>query len=186
MKSKASCLVLVEKLDNELDLMYRMIAKKPVEALCHQPAEDQWSVLQICKHLQLSENLSLKNLQYNMGRIASRPTISFKNAVSSKMLGLALQSPLKFKSPVPTRYDHSPDTLILSDVFKEWSFTRRELKKSIEECAEDAFSKQIYKHPYAGYLTIGQMMIFFRDHFTHHHKQILQRLRDWQIAHPEK
>lgn len=182
MNRKASSLNVLKELDSKLDSLQRKMVTQHFEALYYQPSVDKWSALQICKHLQLSEYLSLKNLKYNIGRIDTRPSASIKNAISSKILGLALHSPLKFKSPIPTRYDHHPKTLTLSEIFDEWLLTRQELKMIIDKCREESFSKQLYKHPYAGYLSIWQMIAFFRDHFDHHHKQIHQRLRDWQIS----
>lgn len=180
MKKRNRCIELLEELNKKLKTLDDTLSPMPHNRLTHAPEQNVWSPYQICKHLQLSESLSLKNAKYNVGRFDTRPALNLKNSISSKGLSFVLFSPLKFKSPPSTRYDENQHALTNEEVFKDWWITREEMKELIKNCPTEAFSKQIYKHPYVGYLSLEQMLIFFRNHFMHHKKQIIQRLTSWK------
>lgn len=167
-------------LNGQLALLRDRIITADPQAIIHQPEPGVWSPIQVCMHLYLAEELSLKNAKYNIGRLESREKIGLKAKINSLALTAVLASPLKFKSPPATRYDDQFESLEAQEVFENWFVLRREIIQFIQASPANAFDCQIYKHPYAGYLSIGQMISFFKHHYHHHLKQIDSRLKNWE------
>ncbi len=169
----------LSRLNAKLTNLHRHILGFPVEAQTYQPGKGIWSPLQVCKHLQLSESLSLENLEYNLGRLETRPNANLKSGFNLFLMKMALISPLKYKAPAKVTHEGSSTGLDAGAVFREWFECREKLEKRFTSCPPGAFSKQVFKHPYAGYLTAYQMLRFFEYHFDHHARQITSRLQDW-------
>lgn len=170
----------IHRLNAKLTNLHHHILSFPVEAHTYQPGTGIWSPLQVCKHLQLSESLSLKNLEYNLGRIETRPNATPKSNFNLFLMKMALISPLKYKAPATVTHEGPPASLDAGAVFRAWFSVREKLEERFHAFPQEAFSKQVFKHPYAGYLTAYQMLRFFAYHFDHHARQINRRLRRWE------
>jgi hypothetical protein len=59
-----------------------------------------------------------------------------------------------------------------AEAASRWSELRNELITFIES-HEAAFGRHLaYRHPYAGRMTMHQMLIFLNDHMAHHLRQV--------------
>lgn len=97
--------------------------------------------------------------------------------IRSLLLRWYLLSGLKAKAPQRVNTSSLPDSDSLDQVTRQWSEERQLLGALLEKIPPDYFNKTIYKHPFAGYLTISGMLDFFEAHFRHHVLQISKTAR---------
>ena len=94
MSSKKSYSInLLKKLDSELIELEKYLQSFSDAELKKAPAPGKWSVLQICMHVKLGEELSLKNAVFNVGRVEQRPSAGLINDLRSIGLRFVLWSP---------------------------------------------------------------------------------------------
>ncbi|MEL6717876.1 MAG: DinB family protein, partial [Bacteroidota bacterium] len=88
-----------------------------------------------------------------------------------------LKSPMKRKAPEAIAGENLPEYTTFWDVAKKWKSEREELRKSLAEIPEEIFTKELYKHPFAGRMTLEDMLAFFQAHYNRHKKQIYRTLK---------
>jgi hypothetical protein len=134
------------------------------------PDAHSWSIVQVCHHLILSEELSLqylnKKLQYN-SPIAQAGIWAF---LRSSFINYALRFPIRYRAP--KRVSEFPETLEWIDLKSRWVTVRIGMRERLEKIPEEYLDKLVYKHPSIGRLTIDQMLTFFKNHIFRHEKQI--------------
>lgn len=158
------------RLEKQRDEFLNLYRQKNREQLRFKPEADSWNMLQVMRHLVTAESLSLIYIK----RKLSKPESGLKAGVMAKirafLLKLALALPIKFKAPkIAEVKENYPD---FESTNEEWDNARQELKNLLLNADEEIFSKTIYKHPRAGYLTLKQTISFMGDHIGHHLKQV--------------
>ncbi|MDX5482782.1 MAG: DinB family protein [Hymenobacteraceae bacterium] len=136
------------------------------------PAEGKWSVNQIVAHLVLVEKLTMGYMQHKLQKQEALPPSSFSSWISSVLLKLALMSGKKFKAPAPVAT--VPDRASLPALRREWNEIRYKMEDVLTELPPQVLDKCLFKHPYAGPLSVSQTLDFIQDHFDHHLRQIQQ------------
>lgn len=150
------------------------------EDLLNKPAlGGKWSINQHVAHLILVDKVTMGYVQHKLKKKEELTTPSFSNYFKSILLKLALQSGRKFKAPAPVAT--VPDTAVLSDLRREWDDVRFTMEDVLTETPDELMDKSLFKHPYAGPLTLPQTLTFLQDHFDHHHRTI-QQLKHHFIA----
>jgi hypothetical protein len=134
------------------------------------PDLHSWSIVQVCHHLILSEELSLqylnKKLQYK-SPIAQAGIWAF---LRSSLTNYALQLPIRYRAP--KRVSEFPENLDWNNLKSRWVAVRIGMQECLEKIPEEYVNKLVYKHPSIGRLTIDQMLTFFKNHIFRHEKQI--------------
>jgi hypothetical protein len=134
------------------------------------PDAKSWSILQVCLHLIVSEELSLlylnKKLQYK-SKIAPA---GISSSLRSFSLNLVLRFP--FRLSAPQRVSEFPKNLDWITLKDRWVNVREGMKKRLATIPEDMKDKLVYKHPSVGRLSLYQMLTFFRTHINRHENQI--------------
>lgn len=147
------------------------------EELLNRPAaEGKWSINQIIAHLVQSEQLTNSYLQRKM-REESHETAGLSHVVRSLLLRVALNTGMKFKAPEAAA--HMPAHAALSSLRNQWDAARYQLEDTLTELPQDMLGKCIFRHPYAGMLTMPQTLTFLQDHFSHHARQIARLRQQW-------
>lgn len=136
--------------------------------------EGKWSINQHIAHLILVDRVTMGYVQHKLKKKEDLTPSSLSNHIKSFLLKLALQSGRKYKAPAPVAT--VPDTAILSDLRKEWDDVRFTLEDVLTETPDDLLDKCLFKHPFAGPLTLPQTLTFLQDHFDHH-LRIIQQLK---------
>lgn len=139
------------------------------------PAEDKWSINQIIAHLLLVEQLSTDHVARKLEQkeALASSTFTFTSTCKRLLMKVVLQSGIKLKAP--EKVASVPATASLTELRQQWDEARFKLEDVLTELPYDLLDKCLYKHPYAGPLTISQMLTFFQDHFHHHLAQIQQQ-----------
>ncbi|MDH3649115.1 MAG: DinB family protein, partial [Saprospiraceae bacterium] len=98
------------------------------------------------------------------------------NQLKSMALRLALWSPIRFAAARGVGNDVLPARGSFEQVSEDWLAQRAILRTYMEGLDAKRMDKVVYKHPYVGKLSLGQMLDFFNAHFHRHQHQILERL----------
>ncbi len=151
---------------------------KENDILKKKTSENEWSVLEICNHLMVIEQLSIGYIRNKIEKADQAKPVNFKSKIKTILLKIALKLPLKFKAPKTVTQIPAPKTF--SDLNMIWDMTRKELWKVIEKVPEGSYHKAFFKHPITGYMTIEDMLDFFILHTKHHIKQIKRTLQKVQ------
>ena len=78
----------------------------------------------------------------------------------------------KWKAPKAINMWEQQTILSPDELDKKWSALRQNLITFLETHQENFGKHLVYRHPYAGRMTMQQMLIFLNDHMAHHVKQI--------------
>ena len=132
-------------------------------------AEGKWSIGQILAHLLQVEQVTISSIQHKLQQ-EELHTVSLKNKVRAVLLKLALNSGMKFKAPPAVAT--VPTIVSLEQIRQQWDETRYKLEDLLTELPPALLDKCLFRHPYAGMLTISQTLTFLQDHFNHHLHQI--------------
>ncbi|WP_460919386.1 DinB family protein [Pontibacter brevis] len=143
------------------------------EDILNSPAPGgKWSINQHLAHLILVDRVTMGYVQHKLKKKEELPSATFSGYFKSVLLKLALQSGRKFKAPAPVAT--VPDTAVLSALRKEWDDVRFELEDVLTAVPDELLDKCLFRHPYAGPLTLPQTLTFLQDHFNHHLRTIQQ------------
>ncbi len=142
------------------------------ELLNMTPAEGKWSINQIIAHLVQVEQVTNSYIQRKVQKQETLGYASIRHAFRSLLLKLALNSGMKFKAPEMVA--SVPEQSTLPDLRTQWDNCRFRLEDTLTELPQELMDKCLFRHPYAGPLSITQTMSFLQDHFHHHARQITQ------------
>lgn len=168
---------ILDRIDHKLKKLISDLDKKPAEQLTQEPQPGAWSPLQVLYHLMLSEQLSLRYIKKKLSYDPELPKVDWKARLRTFVLDAYLKSPFKRKAPTNVNESNFPDDLSLVQIAKEWQATRQELRLYLEGLEPELFSRQVYKHPISGRMSLAAMLSFFDSHFDRHHKQIKRALK---------
>jgi uncharacterized damage-inducible protein DinB len=169
-------LSIYEKLEEERKSLFLYLNQYDDQAINQQPGAGRWSAQQVINHLILSEKYSVgyckKKLSYNPTLKKAGIAAAFKG----KLVTTYFKLPLKIKAPkgidTPALPQHEP----LESIVEKWGSQRKAMKEFLDTVDDQYLDKEVYKHPFAGRLTLKGMMKFFVAHFRHHKKQIINAL----------
>jgi DinB superfamily len=156
-----SRLALFERLSKETDVILNC-----------KPDTNSWSAMQTAYHLLSTEESILaymkKKSQADVGSLKSKSISSYFRIFA---LINALKSGKKFKAPPVL--DMIPEFLSLKEIEQKFAANRLSISSFINKLeSEGKLNKEIFKHPRAGYFTIGQTLQFLEIHFERHAVQI--------------
>lgn len=141
------------------------------ENLLNTPAAGgKWSIIQHIAHLLLVDKATMGYMQHKILLQDALPTSSFSHSFKSLLLKLVLQSGKKYKAPpsVATVPEHAK----LPELRQEWDDIRFKLEDVLTDIPPQLLDKCLFRHPYAGPLSISQTLTFLQDHFDHHLRAI--------------
>jgi hypothetical protein len=139
------------------------------------PVPGQWAAAQVVHHLLTAEQRIVNALQHSLTTSAdSWRLATLKSGVRSVLLRLALRIPgLKFKVPPTLPPPPAPETIVpLATLREQWGSIRRQLEQVLNEFPGDKLSHTVFRHPRAGWLTVGQTVTSILDHTLHHQQQL--------------
>jgi len=167
---KKKTLKAFNRLEKQREEFLSLFHSQRENQLQFRPDSDSWNMLQVIRHLVTAESLSLVYIKKKVNNADKLQKADFMAKLRALLLKIALALPIKFKAPkiAEVKEDH-PD---FETAVEEWYNVRKELNELLENADEAIFSKTIYKHPRAGYLTLKQTLEFMEDHIDHHRKQI--------------
>ncbi|MEM9921384.1 MAG: DinB family protein [Bacteroidota bacterium] len=167
----------LQSLDKGLSALLKEMKVYSDDQLNRSHGEGKWSAIQIMHHLMMSERYSLKYVQKKLSFNPELKKAGFKSTMRRLLVTSYLGSPLKIKAPEAISGENLPDFVSFWDSAKSWKSQREELRAYLEQLPNHLLDKEIYKHPFAGRLSILGMLRFFNAHFKRHHKQVRRVLK---------
>ncbi|WP_299990639.1 DinB family protein [uncultured Pontibacter sp.] len=147
------------------------------EELLNRPAATgKWSINQIVAHLIQVEQLTNSYIQRKVQE-EELESASLAHTLRSLLLRVALHSGMKFKAPAAVA--KVPAHASLNSLRIQWDAARYQLEDTLTELPRPLLDKCVFRHPYAGMLTITQTLAFLQDHFDHHARQISRLRQQW-------
>jgi len=170
----------LDRLDRKLADLRSTLAVLPESFLSQSPEPGAWSPLMVAEHLRKAEAISGAYLRKKALSDRPLPRRDLRSRFREMAMGWYLRSPFKFKAPAIVNEESFPDQLILPIQFEQWEEERKNLREWLSRQPEDYFSRQGYRHPLAGRMTVNGMLKFFEWHFDRHRKQIDRTIRRLQ------
>lgn len=169
-----------QKLESHLEDLYEIIRPLSDAAYHQQPNPTSWSVAQAANHVYLSELLSLSYLRKKLSYPDTIPPFHIKSWGAVALAKAILWSPIKVKAP--TNIDMWKDQTILSktELETKWKALRMELIQFLRQRQPELGTHLVYNHPYAGRMTMHQMLVFLNDHLAHHTRQVKRIIKTIQ------
>ena len=161
-----------EKLELKKKILINLITSLSDEKYNQQPSSGSWSVAQAANHIFLSEQLSTAYIRKKLSYPDTLLPFQIKSWGGVYLIKLVLWSGYKRKAPVNINMWEQQPILSQADLEQQWSKLRADMITLIEKHQEAFGSHMVYRHPFAGRMTMHQMLIFFNDHMAHHMKQI--------------
>ena len=167
--------ILFHDLEMKRKSLFDRLDAADLDLLTFKPDHRSWSILQVCHHLIVSEELSLRYLNKKLKYKSEIPDAGIRSSLRSFSLNLVLRLP--FRLSAPQRVSEFPENLDWVELKNRWVNVRNGMKERLETVPEEINDKLIYKHPSAGRLTLYQMLTFFRTHIERHEDQILKLIK---------
>jgi uncharacterized damage-inducible protein DinB len=144
------------------------------ERLRRQPGEGRWSIIQVLGHLTLAEEATLAYLRKKMQDPSSIPAAGFTSLARLVIVAAVLRSPLRRQAPALTA--DPPASRSLSEARRHWDRVRADWAAFLQSFPPDLLGRAVFRHPFAGRMSIAHTLGFMNEHLRHHAKQI-ERLR---------
>lgn len=164
------------KLEADRQKLLRTLTALPNEAILFRAPPGKWSVNQILTHLLTSEKLSVLYMRKKSLGIENLTNSGIPESLKLVVLKVSQRLPIKYKAP-GILVEHTPEALPLMQAIEQWDAVRNDLRKFLEEIADQNIRKMIYKHPVVGMLDVMQAMAFFHEHIHHHWPQVKSLLK---------
>jgi hypothetical protein len=174
---KTSTKRLLQKMDQDLESLIRELSQYSHEQLNRPTQDGGWSPIQVMYHLIIAEEGSLQYLRKKLSFNPELKDTGMGDRYRSLMLNFYLWAPFKFKAPAGVSGDKLPVEADFQETAQRWKSSREELAQYLESLPEEVFNKSVYKHPFAGRMSLDAMLRFFSGHFSRHKKQIRKALK---------
>lgn len=167
----------IRKMENKKLQLIRLLNSLKSEKYNQQPDPKSWSAGQVANHLYLSEKLSLAYLRKKMSYPDTIPPFHIKSWGGILLYKLVFASGIKFKAPKQISMWEIQEVLPADQLDRKWNELRVELFGFLREKYPQFRNRLVYNHPFAGRMTMNQMLIFLNDHIRHHTKQVRRILK---------
>jgi uncharacterized damage-inducible protein DinB len=166
-----------QRMEVKKQKLFSQISDLSMNAYLQNPDVRSWSAAQIINHLYRSEMLSLGYLKKKMSYPETIPTYSWMSWRSYYFAHIMLLSPWKVNAPPGIDMWKIDEVLLPDTLNEEWNKLRTEMKTYLSETFPAFGNMLVYNHPFAGRMTMEQMLMFFNDHIDHHARQLRRVLR---------
>ena len=141
--------------------------------LCFRPSPDVWSVVEVLDHIVRAETGTINDVRIGL---RNPHVLGKEERPGIAALDRALRSDQRFKVPAGAVAIYPDSQVSLSEVAGRWEQARRELRSLLETLSPSDVQCGIFCHPFAGWMTVADVLDHFSAHL-HHHGFQLARLR---------
>lgn len=159
-----------QRLEISRKALFQKLMQHSDEDLNRKRADGGWSAIQVTHHLIQAETGTLAYLQKKTKDISGVEKSGFMHKARTLLLRLFLKLPIKFKAPKMVA--EVPDYVSLRETASKWDIIRATLLQLCIDLPDEAFEKELFRHPLAGKMNLSQMLDFFDSHFERHLAQI--------------
>lgn len=141
------------------------------------PNPESWSVLQVIHHLMLSEDYALKYVKKKLSFNPKLKNTGLQTQFRVFLWDAYLYAPFKFNAPAAINTENLPETSSLAEIKEKYPVIRQNTTDFFETVSDELLRKEVYKHPFAGRLSLAGMLHFQAGHFKRHRSQINKILK---------
>jgi len=167
----------LDALDRALDQLGAQLAAFSDEELNRAPARGGWTATQCLHHLILSEGGSQKYLEKKLSFKPELPRKGITDHLRRWLIVGYLSSPMKAKAPKGIGDEFLPAYSELEPTLTKWRTQRAGLRTYLASLDPELYDKLIFKHPFAGRISLNTTLDFFQAHFARHRRQALAAAR---------
>jgi len=161
----------LDRLDRKLETVLDELAGHGQEKLDQKPGPGQWSAMNALHHLRLAEEYAHKYVEKKLSFNPEIPKVGLGTTWRTFLMATAFRSPIKRKAPEAVDTPAFPTDVTIDQLKSDWLAQRKRLADYIRQMDDHWFEKEVYKHPFAGRLSLNGMLTFFETHFDRHLKQ---------------
>lgn len=149
------------------------ISAWPVARQCFRASPGTWCAVEVLDHIVRAESGTVADVRDGLRHphplgTEERPRIA--------ALDRALRSDGTFQVPATAAAIHPDPSTTLPDVVARWEQSRAELAALLQTLSPAETQCGVFHHPFAGWMTVGDVLDHFAAHLFHHEFQ-LARLR---------
>ncbi len=163
-------------IDAQLEMLLSDLKQYSEEDLNRKPSSNAWSAIQLMHHLILAETLSLKYVQKKLSFNPPLKPIGIGTKFRLLLYRIYNVLPVKFKAPEGISGTNLPAYATFVETAEKWRTQRQQLRQYLSTLSADYFQKEIYKHPFAGRMSLQGMLFTFEGHMERHRKQFKKLL----------
>ena len=129
----------------------------------------QWCMIQVIRHIQIIEHGAMQYMIKKSQAGDGMDDRKFLPRLNKQILFLTYRLNIKFKAPKSVS---NPPISSLEELEKDWTETRKIMKKFIEEYPDKWKNKAVFKHLILGRINLQDSIHFFSEHLGHHIRQL--------------
>lgn len=171
-----------KKMERQRKKLIKELDKLSEEQLTFKPNENSWNVLEVCLHLIVAEENSLKYMSKKVKGLEKLNEAGLWSKFRLAFLNSLISTKIKFKAPkVVELQQGSADGMDYPTIVKRWDDVRSEMYRFTDKLDHKASEKVLFKHPFAGRFNVYQLFSFIEKHVQHHVFQIERIEKDPQF-----
>lgn len=143
-------------------------------ALNRPPAPGKWSALQLLYHVITAEALTLGYVRKKMQAGGALPPAGASSRLRLLAVQLVLASPLRVRAPGAA--GSVPPEIDAAGLRARWDEVRRDLRALLETFPAELQGRLVFRHPYAGRMTLAHALGHLQAHLEHHIPQVQRAL----------
>ena len=163
-----------QHLETQKAALLNIFASLPPARLHFSPAPGSWSAIQVLDHLQKTEH-GITTLVVQTVPNPHKQSVS--ELVKSTLLRGLFLLPSRVKAPGSAPQILPGEGLELPVIAERWAGTRLRLADVIAGFPPQTHPLGVFRHPVAGWMTMGQTLAFLSAHITHHNYQLRRLAR---------
>lgn len=167
-----------ERLEAARSRLLGSLAGCDAAALNRSPAPGRWSPLQVLHHVVTVEGLTVGYVRKKMQAGAALPRAGVTSRLRLLLLQATLASPLRVRAPAGTAT--VPATGELPQLQVLWDEVRGDLARLLGSFPAELLDRLVFRHPYAGRMSLEHALGMLQAHFDHHARQVEAALRGRQ------
>jgi uncharacterized damage-inducible protein DinB len=176
MDGVVECLHAFERIERERRAALAALSEWPAESLRFRPTPGAWSAPEVLDHIVRAEAGTIADVANGLERPHPlgkevRPGIA--------ALREALRCDAKYQVPADATMIHPDTQSALDEVVARWELARQRLRSLLENLTPNDTSIGVFRHPFAGWMTVQEVIEHFSDHLYHHQFQLERLHESW-------
>lgn len=171
-----------DRLQKSMIDLCEKVKDQPDSVLNTVPENGGWSVLQVMYHMVLVEEYSMMYVRKKLSFGNEIPKAGIKGYFRGIYLRNMFRLPFKVEAPNAVNESSMPDEIRFWEVLKKWKDNRADLEDFLNTIPDELLKAELYKHPFAGKMTLKNMLYFFELHFNRHKKQLNKVMKQVQYV----
>jgi uncharacterized damage-inducible protein DinB len=160
----------LDSLEDAKSRLLNSLSSLSPEAMNRPPGPGRWSIVQVISHVTQSEALSVSYVNHKLKDPSGLPRAGLAARLRLTLLVLALRSPLRVRAP--DNVADVPESESPEQIARRWDEVRASLRALVSSYPSDHLQTAIFRHPFAGRLSLAHMLTFMGEHLAHHVRQI--------------